>query len=336
MAYGARLESVLGVSPQGFESPILRQKKILVWGCGTLSRASRELRKHLVHAAEEIPVLIPSFNNGAYIENCVSQLNSLGFSRFVVLDGGSTDSRTRKALRQLGPASKVITLPDNPGPRFFFEHRPFYRALPEKFVVTDPDLEFNQALPKDFLSTLSQLTYEFSIGKVGFALSIDGPLLDDEFFMGKKWTTIRDWESQFWTRPLPNSAGVEAFDAPIDTTFALYNKRFLRRKDFFNAIRVAGPYAAKHLPWFLDNPITEDPAAEGLYSKHSNWNLRRSQEKERNAYAEALRKIESMENSVSWRITRPIRLLHSASRKTMLACRRLYSSLAPTKKNTKQ
>ena len=28
MAYGARLESVLGASPQGFESPILRQKKV--------------------------------------------------------------------------------------------------------------------------------------------------------------------------------------------------------------------------------------------------------------------------------------------------------------------
>lgn len=251
------------------------------------------------------------------------------------MDGGSTDARTRKVLRQLGAGCKVITLPDNPGPRFFFEHRPFYRALPEKFVVTDPDLEFNQALPKDFLSTLAQLTNEFGVGKAGFALSIDGPLLDDEFFMGKKWTTIKDWESQFWTQPLPNSLDVEAFDAPIDTTFALYDKRFLRRKDFFKAIRVAGPYSAKHLPWFSDNPIMEDPADKTLSSKHSNWNLRRSQEKERNAYADALRKIESMENSVSWRLTRPIRQIHSAYRKTILACRRLYSSLALTKKNTK-
>ena len=28
MAYGARLESVLGASPQGFEAPILRQQEM--------------------------------------------------------------------------------------------------------------------------------------------------------------------------------------------------------------------------------------------------------------------------------------------------------------------
>ena len=35
MAYGARLESVLGESPRGFESPILRQRKPLQdWDVG--------------------------------------------------------------------------------------------------------------------------------------------------------------------------------------------------------------------------------------------------------------------------------------------------------------
>lgn len=42
MAYGARLESVLGASPQGFESPILRQ---IVFGkCYCVSIAAAAAR----------------------------------------------------------------------------------------------------------------------------------------------------------------------------------------------------------------------------------------------------------------------------------------------------
>ena len=39
MAYGARLESVLGESPRGFESPILREVVVKSWICVFLEEA---------------------------------------------------------------------------------------------------------------------------------------------------------------------------------------------------------------------------------------------------------------------------------------------------------
>ena len=51
MAYGARLESVLGESPRGFESPILRHVAPLPWPQGGLFLESQ----HSFASAERMP-----------------------------------------------------------------------------------------------------------------------------------------------------------------------------------------------------------------------------------------------------------------------------------------
>ena len=65
---------------------------------------------------------------------------------------------------------------------------------------------------------------------------------------------IWEWESQFWVNridTLPEASPV--YLADIDTTFALYNKKFFSRDRFYRAVRVAGNYTSFHLPWYKDN-----------------------------------------------------------------------------------
>ena len=254
-------------------------------------------------------VLIPTYNNGPYLENCLQQFQTLGFNNFLVLDGGSSDRGTSAFLKTLSDSDRLINLLGNPGPRFFFENHDFYRALPEIFVVTDPDLEFNSDLPEDFITTLFNLSLELKSGKVGFALNIDGDLKRDEFFFGKRWTTIKEWESQHWKDRVANSLDLEVYRAPIDTTFALYNKRFLDKKSFFEGYRVAGSFTAKHLPWHVSDDLVHKLPKSIDRGKFSTWSAGDTPDREREAFRALVDKINAMESSVSWRITAPLRAL---------------------------
>ncbi len=255
-------------------------------------------------------VIVPTFNNGPYLQNCLSQLQKLGLKRYLIFDGGSSDPETVSIVQRLVSEDRAIIFPDNPGPRHFFENKSIYSELPEVFCVTDPDLEFNSDLPEQFTNRLYSLGVEKRVGKVGLALSIEGQLREEEFFFGKKWRTIRQWESQFWLKPITNSLGLEAYDAPIDTTFALYNKKFLGKNDFFKGIRVAGEFTARHLPWYTNSASLEDERRSDQISVHSTWNKTASAFGERRALENALKKIEEMESSFSWKITAPLRMFH--------------------------
>ena len=61
MAYGARLESVLGASPRGFESPILRHQsgtvRFRIFLC-LIYFQPRSLPAHLVQAPALLPALL--------------------------------------------------------------------------------------------------------------------------------------------------------------------------------------------------------------------------------------------------------------------------------------
>src|SRR5690606_15883048 len=135
----------------------------------------------------------------------------------------------------------VVREAQNRGPRHVFEDPAAYALLPDKFCVTDPDLAFNPALPNDFLAQLAALTERERIGKAGFALDIADPdrMQQGTFRIGEGRYRIWEWEAQFWRHPLaPASGGDPVYEAPIDTTFALYNKRHFDPANFLAAVRV--------------------------------------------------------------------------------------------------
>jgi FkbM family methyltransferase len=142
-----------------------------------------------------------------------------------------------------------------------------YNILPDKFILTDSDLEFNKKLPSNFIEILSQLSNEQNAYKIGFALDISD---FDKMFQGIYCfnKTIYEWELQNWNKDLKiDHPTFDLFKTGIDTTFCLINKTVA---DSRVTIRVAGDFTAKHIPWYIENPIYTSEELVNLAKKSKN------------------------------------------------------------------
>ena len=123
-----------------------------------------------------------------------------------------------------------------------------------RFVFTDPDIVPIDECPLDAVAYFGEILDAYpDRQKVGFGLKIDdlpgGYRFKDE---------VVAWEAQFWERAL----APRLYDAPIDTTFALYRGPG-RHSIGDRAIRTGHPYLARHVPWYLDDRTL--PADEIFY-----------------------------------------------------------------------
>lgn len=197
---------------------------------------------------DQIPILIICYNNHQYVDNMVKQFVKFGDSLHInIVDQNSNHPDTIEYLNTCG--YKIIHRQHNNGPWIDKDHNSdLYELLPNKFIVTDPDLELNPNLPHNFIDILAELSEKYYCNKIGFALDIsDFDQMYQEVYNKNK--NIYDWESQFWNRKL-ESKEYELYLGFIDTTFHLYNKRYKKR-----SVRIAGNFVAKHLPWYCDNKI---------------------------------------------------------------------------------
>ena len=115
------------------------------------------------------------------------------------------------------------------------------------FAYTDSDLELSEDCPDDFMEKFISLLKKYPKAlKAGFALRIDDL---PECFVNRN--DVIDWESQFWRHEV--EPGV--YDAPIDTTFAVYKPYFRGELIDMNSkyFRTGEPYTARHLPWYVDS-----------------------------------------------------------------------------------
>jgi hypothetical protein len=152
---------------------------------------------------------------------------------------------------------------ENNGPRIStINNRSIYDILPDKFILTDADLEFNPNLPKDFIEQLVSLSDMYTCQKIGFALKIDdyADMIQGKYFNGM---SIYEWESSAWYVRIPNPS-FELYSAAIDTTFAVINKHGRNIN-----IRVAGNFTARHIPWYRKNPILSIEDQYKLYSDNT-------------------------------------------------------------------
>ena len=121
-----------------------------------------------------------------------------------------------------------------------------YWQFPRVFAMSDPDLQYNENLPHNFLDIMKDLSNEYKRGKVGFALDLSDSEL---FFKETNYTegiSIDEWEKRFWLRKMDHPK-YELYDAGIDTTFCVVNKAF---PETHNAIRMGGDFTCKHIPWY--------------------------------------------------------------------------------------
>lgn len=215
------------------------------------------LEDALARSRDSIPCIVVSYNNGIYTNNTVRQLSCYGLTP-IVIDNASSDPTTLETLDTLQRTGRALVARSDHNFGHLVGFLPkLYPLLPEVFAYTDPDLAFNPDLPTDFLSILADLTTRYGVFKAGFAMELpeNEPTIEtpvrvtrDKPFVFRQHYTVREWESQFWAKPLQHES-LDVFAADVDTTFAVYRKTNYRG-DFFDAIRVGGQFSAIHLPWF--------------------------------------------------------------------------------------
>lgn len=194
-----------------------------------------------------IPIIIPCYNNYRYVDNMILQLLNINKNiekNIIIMDNKSTDIDTIKYLKS---RTNVIFNNENKGPWITSNNNEnIYNLLPDRFIITDPDLQLNPNIPHNFIDILSELSNKYHCSKIGFALDISDY---DKMFdtKGSYGITVYEWERQFWRNKI-NDTEYELYHAQIDTTFALINKKG-RGYD----IRIAGNFTAKHIPWYKDN-----------------------------------------------------------------------------------
>lgn len=277
------LRSRLGVTKSGVASLLGLDGTSSRSSRGSASRSDRPVpdalsRPYLSlgnYLQSEVPILIPCFNTVTYVRGMVEQLRLRGLRHLILLDNASTYPPMLEFLADPGPGVVVIRQETNRGPRSSFLDMPDFSLLPQFFCVTDPDLVLNPHMPPDFIAQLAALTERLEIGKAGLALDIADrvALRQEGFSIGNRVWKIWEWEEQFWQDKIETLPGGDAvFRARIDTTFALYNKRFFDRNELYKAVRVAGRFTCRHLPWYQDVglPAPElqcyrEGAANGFY-----------------------------------------------------------------------
>lgn len=148
---------------------------------------------------------------------------------------------------------KVIRTGGNYGHLALWKSGVYNRYKWNYFVYTDSDVLPVSECPRDFIEYFKTfLDGQPQLDKIGFGIKIDD--LPDTFLLKKK---VYDYELRYWTKEVqPN-----VYDAPVDTTFALY-KPFSDLKfghaHTLAAMRIGFPYLIRHLPWYVDSQNLSD------------------------------------------------------------------------------
>lgn len=207
-----------------------------------------------------IPIVVVCYNNYRYVENTLKQIASINkayYANIIILNNASTCADTIAYLERVSDGGvSVIHNVGNLGPWItHLNNRHIYDILPDKYIITDPDLKLNEKIPCNFIEILATLSDKYKTTKIGFALDLSD---HEKFYTTRDYfanQTICEWESQFWKKRIDNADdGYELYDADIDTTFCLINKTNIMR-GYDNKIRVAGDFTAKHIPWYIENEV---------------------------------------------------------------------------------
>jgi hypothetical protein len=202
----------------------------------------------------DIPIIIICYNNYKYVKNTIEQIRRINFDYYkniLILNNNSNCLNTINFLNNIDV--KIINNSNNNGPWIsHYQNKEIYEIMPNKFILTDPDLMLNKNIPKNFIEILSELSDKYETSKIGFALDISEP---DKFFNNPNYhksQTIFEWENNhFWKNKINNDI-YDLYKDGIDTTFCLINKNYMYKNYH---IRIAGNFTAKHLPWYVENEI---------------------------------------------------------------------------------
>lgn len=233
---------------------------------------------------DDIPIVIPTFNTPTYLSSMISQLEDRGWTNIIICDNGSTYPPMLDLLDELSNRYDVVLWGENKGPRIYTEDKDICSRMPKYFILTDPDLLFNEDMPANALSKMKRIVDMYGVSKVGLAIDIDSPEERDRFFNAPQ---VDAWERNYWSRKLDSAPEIDdLYAAPIDTTFSLYNRdKFLSEIDHVpgrmtcntSAIRIAGRFTCRHMGWWAKQPLADDEY--DFYKNTHTWSSTENEKK---------------------------------------------------------
>jgi hypothetical protein len=233
---------------------------------------------------DDIPIIIPTFNTPSYLKSMIDQLEERGWTNIIIGDNGSTYPPMVEMLDTLSKKYHVVLWGKNLGPRVYTENKDICSKMPKNFIVTDPDLLFNDRMPKTAIDKMKRVLETYEVSKVGLAIDIDTPEERERFFNPHQ---VDLWERNYWSRKIDRLPEVDdLYAAPIDTTFSLYNRnQFLLEIDKVagnmtcntSAIRIAGRFTCRHMGWWAKQPLTDDEYT--FYKDTHTWSSTENEKK---------------------------------------------------------
>lgn len=208
---------------------------------------------------EQVPVFIISYNRLNYLKRLIDWLERRKLTNITIIDNASSYPPLLHYLEEL--PYRVVRLRENLGHLALWKCGLFTDIVSSSyFILSDPDVVPVEECPDDVIECFyNKLVENPSLTKCGFSLLLediphDYPLRD----------SVMKVESPYWENPLPDGSG---YTAPLDTTFALYRPGVPPEDPrWFSAVRLAPPYAARHLPWYETGPEAD---GEGqFYREH--------------------------------------------------------------------
>lgn len=189
---------------------------------------------------EKVTVII---NNRDLLEwprkMCEKISTLIGVDQIIILDNGSTN---RELLQWYKSCPHKVFFLDNIGHTAAWTSGILNHIPNNYYVVTDPDLDIDD-IPEDTLLKMIKLHQDkVNLGKVGLSLRTEDVPSDSPYYLH-----VNTYEKKIQSILSENG---DYYEAPVDTTFALYDKRKLNSYEI-TGVRLPKPYEAKHNPWYL-------------------------------------------------------------------------------------
>lgn len=215
-----------------------------------------------------IPTVIISWNQLSFVKNMVEKLKKYK-NPIIILDNNSTFKPLfeyyKEIKEELGIKITIKLLKENYGSNVYLKLK---HRLPKVFMLSDPDIDINEKMPENFAEILYKLSNKYRVYKVGLALK----LKDKEKFVrcAKKGNPLYEYQLQYWKEKIPNKE-YELYRAAVDTTFCLINSKYKVKgiNPIMPAIRIAGNFTARHLPWYK-NLLKDMIPSDELYMYFKN------------------------------------------------------------------
>lgn len=232
----------------------------------SLQKSSRRFKRVFISAptdARKIPIIINNFNRLSFPQQLITRLEGWGYHNIIILDNNSTYPPLIEFYKQT--KHEVIHLKENKGYMALWNSDIFERFRRSYYVYTDPDVLPLQSCGENFLADMLVTLKKYAeIEKLGLALCIHD--LPSHYAFKEQVIAL---EKAYWQKKVDT----DLYDAPVDTTFALYKPLARGNADQCKAYRLNGKYGAQHLPWYEDSahPSEEEMYYRAHVSKNSSY-----------------------------------------------------------------